>query len=53
MLVRFNPEDMTRIAAAAKASKKTVSEWIRSAPLLKDEHVILGHDLEAAVSRRI
>ena len=52
--VRFNPEDMTRIAATQpRASKKTVSEWMRSAPLLKDEHVKLGHDLEAAVSRRI
>ena len=28
--VRFNPEDRKRVEAAAKASKKTVSEWIRS-----------------------
>jgi hypothetical protein len=28
--VRFNPEDIKRIGAAAKAGNKTVSEWIRS-----------------------
>ena len=28
--VRFNGEDLRAIAAAAKASKQTVSEWIRS-----------------------
>jgi hypothetical protein len=28
--VRFNVEDLKAIAAAAKASKQTVSEWIRS-----------------------
>lgn len=28
--VRFNPEDMKRITARAKASDMTVSEWIRS-----------------------
>ena len=27
--VRFNPEDRKRVEAAAKGSKKTVSEWIR------------------------
>jgi predicted HicB family RNase H-like nuclease len=27
--VRFQPEDLKKIAAAAKASKQTVSEWIR------------------------
>jgi len=30
MPVRFSPEDRKRIEAAAKASNKTVSEWIRS-----------------------
>jgi hypothetical protein len=28
--VRFNPDLLRRVAAAAKASDKTVSEWIRS-----------------------
>jgi hypothetical protein len=28
--VRFSPEDRKRVEAAAKASKKTVSEWVRS-----------------------
>jgi predicted HicB family RNase H-like nuclease len=28
--VRFNAEDIKKIAEAAKASNKTVSEWIRS-----------------------
>jgi hypothetical protein len=28
--VRFTPEEIDRIAAAAKASNKTISEWIRS-----------------------
>jgi hypothetical protein len=28
--VRFNPEDRKRVEMAAKASNKTVSEWIRS-----------------------
>lgn len=28
--VRFSPEDRRRVEAAAKASKQTVSEWIRS-----------------------
>lgn len=28
--VRFNPEDRKRVETAAKASNKTVSEWIRS-----------------------
>jgi predicted HicB family RNase H-like nuclease len=28
--VRFSAEDLKRIAAAAKASKQSVSEWIRS-----------------------
>jgi predicted HicB family RNase H-like nuclease len=28
--VRFRHEDLKRIAAAAKASDKSVSEWIRS-----------------------
>ena len=27
--VRFNPYDIKRIEAAARASQKTVSEWIR------------------------
>jgi predicted HicB family RNase H-like nuclease len=30
MPVRFSPEDRKRIEAAAKASKQTVSAWIRS-----------------------
>lgn len=29
--VRFCPEDRRRVVAAAKASNKTVSEWVRSA----------------------
>ena len=29
--VRFNAHDMKRIESAAKASQKTVSEWIRGA----------------------
>ncbi len=28
--VRFNGDDLKRIAAAAKARKQTISEWIRS-----------------------
>jgi predicted HicB family RNase H-like nuclease len=28
--VRFNPEDRKRVEAAAKASKQTVSAWVRS-----------------------
>ena len=28
--VRFNANDLKRIESAAKASEKTVSEWIRS-----------------------
>ena len=28
--VRFSPGDRKRLAAAARASKKTVSEWIRT-----------------------
>ena len=28
--VRFNPDDLRRITAAAKASNQTVSAWIRS-----------------------
>lgn len=28
--VRFNPEDLRRITAAARANKQSVSEWIRS-----------------------
>ena len=28
--VRFNAEDLKRVTAAAKASKQTVSEWVRS-----------------------
>jgi predicted HicB family RNase H-like nuclease len=28
--VRFNPDLMKRVTAASKASKQTVSEWIRS-----------------------
>jgi uncharacterized protein (DUF1778 family) len=28
--VRFTPEEIERITAAAKASNKTISEWIRS-----------------------
>jgi hypothetical protein len=28
--VRFSMEDRKRVEAAAKASKKTVSEWVRS-----------------------
>ena len=28
--IRFNPADLKRVESAAKASKKTVSEWIRS-----------------------
>ena len=28
--VRFNGEDLKAISAAARASKQTVSEWIRS-----------------------
>jgi predicted HicB family RNase H-like nuclease len=28
--VRFNPELLKRVAAASKASKQTISEWIRS-----------------------
>jgi predicted HicB family RNase H-like nuclease len=27
--VRFNPSDLKRIESAARASQKTVSEWIR------------------------
>jgi len=27
--VRFNPADLKRIESAARASQKTVSEWIR------------------------
>jgi uncharacterized protein (DUF1778 family) len=27
--IRFNPEDRKRIDAAAKASKQTVSAWVR------------------------
>ena len=27
--VRFNPDDRKRIEAAAKASRQTVSEWVR------------------------
>jgi predicted HicB family RNase H-like nuclease len=30
MPVRFSPEDRKRVRAAAKASNKNVSEWIRS-----------------------
>ena len=29
--VRFNPHDLQRIELAARASQKTVSEWIRGA----------------------
>jgi predicted HicB family RNase H-like nuclease len=29
--IRFNPSDLKRIELVAKASQKTVSEWIRSA----------------------
>jgi hypothetical protein len=29
--VRFNVEDLKRIESAARASQKTVSEWIRGA----------------------
>jgi len=28
--VRFSPDDLKRVEAAAKASKQTVSEWIRA-----------------------
>ena len=28
--VRFNGDDLKRITAAAKSSKQTISEWIRS-----------------------
>jgi hypothetical protein len=28
--IRFNPDDLKRVTAAAKARKLTVSEWIRS-----------------------
>jgi predicted HicB family RNase H-like nuclease len=28
--VRFTPDDIKAVAQAAKASKKTVSEWIRN-----------------------
>ncbi len=28
--VRFNPDDLKRITAAASAKQQTVSEWIRS-----------------------
>jgi hypothetical protein len=28
--VRFNPDLLKRVTAASKASKQTVSEWIRS-----------------------
>ncbi len=28
--IRFNPQDIKRIEAAARASQKTVSEWVRS-----------------------
>jgi hypothetical protein len=28
--VRFSPGDRKKVEAAAKASKKTVSEWVRS-----------------------
>jgi hypothetical protein len=27
--VRFNPSDLKRIESAARASQKTISEWIR------------------------
>jgi hypothetical protein len=29
--IRFNPQDLKRIESAAKASQKTVSEWVRGA----------------------
>ena len=29
--IRFNPSDLKRIESAARASQKTVSEWIRGA----------------------
>jgi hypothetical protein len=28
--IRFNAEDLKKVAAAAKANKQTVSEWVRS-----------------------
>lgn len=28
--IRFNPQEIKRIEAAARASQKTVSEWVRS-----------------------
>jgi hypothetical protein len=28
--IRFNAQDLKRIESAAKASQKTVSEWVRS-----------------------
>lgn len=28
--IRFNTEDLKRVAAAAKASDQTISEWIRN-----------------------
>jgi hypothetical protein len=28
--IRFKPQDIKRIEAAARASQKTVSEWVRS-----------------------
>jgi predicted HicB family RNase H-like nuclease len=29
VVVRFNPEDRKRVDAAARASRQTVSEWVR------------------------
>jgi predicted HicB family RNase H-like nuclease len=29
--IRLNPQDVKRVEAAARASQKTVSEWIRGA----------------------
>ena len=28
--IRFNADDLTKVTAAAKANKQTVSEWVRS-----------------------
>jgi hypothetical protein len=28
--IRFNADDLKKVTAAAKASKQTVSEWVRS-----------------------
>ena len=45
--LRFNAEDRKRLEAAAKISKKTVSEWIRDAVAveLRQTLAITNHEL--------